>query len=120
MRKKTVLIVEDDGTTYEFLRNILESNFHCEITNAENGWQALKLLENKTFDLIISDIAHAGPSGIQLCKEIKRIPKTTSIPCLIVSGIANDKIDKIRSLGVEYLQKPFKTQDFIEIAKKYF
>ncbi len=74
-----------------------------------DGEQALRLLNQEPFDLVIVDITLPGISGLDVCRQIKADERLRHLPVLVISGQhANQTRAQAFSLGAaEYLTKPF-------------
>jgi two-component system OmpR family response regulator len=105
-----VLVVEDELPVSHWISSKLHSHgHHCKL--ADNGKQALKLIKNEVFDVVLLDNMLPEMNGIEVLTHLADTPHP---PVLILS--ANDQIsDRIRGLKAgadDYLGKPF---DFIEL-----
>lgn len=86
------------------LKEYLESE-QCRVTLAPNGHQAVRLLEEKDFDLLVLDIMMPGPSGIEVLKQVRA---TRSTPVIMLTARGDD-LDRIIGLELgadDYLAKP--------------
>jgi DNA-binding response OmpR family regulator len=91
----TVLVVDDDETIVELMRDFLESDgFHVE--TAHNTSQVLTLLQHRPVHCIILDIMMPGQNGFELCRQIRT---KSNVPILFLSA-RDDDVDKIRGLGL--------------------
>ncbi|MCQ6268602.1 response regulator transcription factor [Fictibacillus sp. WQ 8-8] len=99
----TILVVDDDKSIVELLRDFLENDgFNVKI--AYDTTQALALLNKGIIHCIILDIMMPGQNGFDLCREIRT---ESNIPILFLSARSDD-IDKIRGLalgGDDYIVK---------------
>ncbi len=105
--KKTILVVEDEPSIRYLLKDVLKD--HYIIYEAENGREALGLLDQLTPDCIISDVMMPDMDGLELCTRIKNAPATCQIPFIMLS--AKGSIEQ-RTEGYEvgadaYIAKPF-------------
>lgn len=102
-----VLIADDDSEVTDIIGIDLRINWpDCEAYVAADGEQALKLFNEKQPDLVILDIAMPPPSGLEVCRLIRR---ESDVPIIIVSGNAST-IEKVRALDFgadDYITKPF-------------
>lgn len=107
-----VLVVDDDPQIRSFIVNILSSKGQrCD--EASDGIEALKMFEEKRYDVIISDIVMPGMDGITfLGKIIKRYPH---IPVMIMTGHLQDYSAEmaIRFGAREFIKKPFSVIEFL-------
>lgn len=93
--QKTILVTEDDPDAREVLSVILAAEGLAVIT-AEDGQQALRLIERTPPDLIITDIQMPNLDGIELIKRLRAHPQLHRVPIVVLSavsgGIADDAI----------------------------
>ena len=110
---RVVLIVDDDEDMRRYLNNLLESFFRTRM--AEDGVDALRIAEDEPIDLIISDVMMSMLDGFELTKRIRKNPKTSSIPIILLSALTSDE-KRIHALKIgadAYLTKPFHTQELL-------
>jgi len=109
-----ILIVDDETDVLNSLRWILESadEFKCDITTASDAVTALAELEQKEFDLIMSDYKMPGMNGIELLTEVKgKYPKMVRI---LITGFSDIHIakDAINKADVHtYFEKPWENDE---------
>jgi signal transduction histidine kinase/DNA-binding response OmpR family regulator len=104
----TVLVVDDEADTLDFMRETLKSEGFRVIT-AHDGQQALHALERERLDLVILDILLPGLSGFEVLEAMARSEDTAAIPVVVLTA-QGDEVDARRGLelGVrKYLSKPF-------------
>ena len=103
-----VLVVDDELDILEMTRIMLES-LGFDVITASDGEKALEIVEEKNVDLILLDAVMPGVHGLDVCRMLKRNPKTRVIPIIIFSALGtgvdmmleeNDKADA-------YMSKPF-------------
>jgi PAS domain S-box-containing protein len=106
--KVEILIVEDNELQAKLLKHLLVSHGY-QVTVAGSGEDALARVEKQAPSLIISDVRMPGMDGFELVAELKRNPKFSIIPVILLTSLT-DLEDLIRGLeaGVEYyLTKPY-------------
>jgi DNA-binding response OmpR family regulator len=91
----TVLVVDDDKSIVDLMRDFLENDGFL-VEKAYDTSQALSLLQQKQVDCIILDIMMPGQSGFDLCRQIRT---TNDVPILFLSA-RDDDMNKIRGLGL--------------------
>ncbi len=106
-----VLLVEDEL----FLASLTMKEFknsNIDVVNEYNGYQALELILNEYFDVIILDIMLPGLDGISILKEIRS--KNIDVPVIITSAKSSieDKVEALELGADDYLTKPY---DFTEL-----
>ena len=105
--KKTILIVDDDQELRQYLARILHKNF--VVYEAADGESGLKLALQHIPDIIITDIAMAGMTGIELCGKIKEDASTHHIPVILLTGSSSqdNHLRGIECGAEDYITKPF-------------
>ena len=112
-----ILIVEDLLTTRLFLRRTLEKLGYKNVVLSGDGEIALKELELKSFDLIISDWHMPNMDGLDLYKALSKNRKWSEIPFLLIT--AEKERDKVIEAGIkEYLVKPVKPENLSNKIKE--
>lgn len=103
-----ILIVEDLFTTRLFLRRTLKKLGYLNVVLSEDGKTALKELEKKTFDLIISDWHMPNMDGLDFFKALSKNRKWSDIPFLLITAEKErSKVIEAVQAGIkEYLVKP--------------
>jgi len=117
---KNVLIVEDSKAIRTMIRVSLEETGGFFAVEAGNGFEALKTLPTRPFDLIITDINMPDINGLELIGYVKSNPAYKDIPLVIVSTEKSEE-DKKRgiALGAQgYVEKPFKKEELMAMVAK--
>ena len=112
--KPLVLLVEDEPAQREILRYNLASEGY-DVSIAENGDDAMVLVEEIGPDLILLDWMLPGVSGIEICRRVKSRRETTDIPVIMLSA-RSDEMDRVRGLETgadDYMVKPFSVQELM-------
>jgi DNA-binding response OmpR family regulator len=90
---KHILVVDDDSQARRLLRLIMErSGF--SVSEAENGFAALALLEQAIPDLFILDLMMPGMDGFALCKALRERTVTAKVPIIMYSANPSWRLDK--------------------------
>ncbi len=108
--KPTMLIVDDS----EDMRHFLENNFNnkYDIITAEDGIEALHLLQNHEVSIIISDWMMPRMDGADLCRRVRQDQQTSHIPFIMLTAKTDDD-SKVEGMDVgadTYIEKPFSVQ----------
>ena len=82
---KKVLVVEDSGTMRSLISSTLEEIQGVSVTEAENGFEALRILPKERFDMIITDINMPDINGLEIINFVKTNPNYEKIPVIIVT-----------------------------------
>jgi len=117
---KKVLVVEDNIMNLELVLDILGS-MDFEAKGVENGKEALSLIEQEQYDLILMDIELPGMNGIDLMNNIKRKISYEKVPVIALTAYAmkGDKERLIASGFDDYMAKPLDVFEFIKKLNRY-
>ncbi|MEM8764522.1 MAG: response regulator, partial [Bacteroidota bacterium] len=114
-----ILIVDDNRINRLVTRKILEGNkFTCSM--AENGQEALNIIENEVFDMILMDVNMPVMNGFEATKAIRTFNKAVPIIALTATD-PTKSFEDLRQIGfTDLIIKPYDTTDFLEVIKKNF
>lgn len=106
-----ILIVEDNLDLLMLMQQLLKTNYHVYI--ARNGVEAMRVVQEKELDLIISDIMMPEMNGLELTKTIKADPNFNHLPIILLTAKTQEEDEKeaLQSGADEYLRKPFRLGD---------
>lgn len=113
-----VLLVEDEPAQ----RTVLAYNLEAEgfaVTQADNGEDAMVLVDEEEPDIIILDWMMPKVSGIEVCRRLKMRPETRGIPVIMLSARA-EEVDRIRGLETgadDYVVKPYSVLELMARAR---
>jgi CheY-like chemotaxis protein/two-component sensor histidine kinase len=113
LENKRVLIVEDNKINQMITKKILEKNkMNCMV--ADNGIDAIEIVKQNTFDVILMDIHMPGISGIEATQRIREYDN--DLPIIALTAVTIDEnLDEFYRAGFnEIIPKPFKTEEFFE------
>ena len=111
---KRILVVEDQPDNRQIIRDMLSSTDY-EISEAENGEQALASVAKQRPDLILMDIQLPIMDGYTAATQIKADPALRSIPIIAVTSYAlGGEEEKARAAGCDdYVPKPFSPRELL-------
>jgi PAS domain S-box-containing protein len=105
---RQILLIEDNLSNVELMSRILESREDIELLSAMSGALGLDIAKHHCPDLVLLDVNLPDTSGLDVLRALKQIPETKSIPVVVTSADATEKL--IRTMlaegAVEYLTKP--------------
>jgi len=108
MAKTSILIIEDEEDIRELVKyNLQRENF--DVLEAESGEEGLKLVERVMPDLVLLDLMLPGKDGLEICRMLKRNPRTQNIPVVMMTarGEESDIITGLELGADDYVVKPF-------------
>lgn len=107
----SLLIVDDEAQMRELIcMYARREGYRC--TEAEDGEQALMLLERQAFDLIVLDVMMPGLDGLTFCMKVR---ETSDIPIIFVTarGGEADKVSGLKMGADDYVVKPFSPRELL-------
>jgi len=115
-----ILIVDDVSDNIQVAMSILKEEGY-RFSFALNGQQALGLVTENEFDLILLDIMMPGMDGYEVCKKLKSQARTQEIPIIFLTAKVDiDSISKgFKTGAVDYITKPFHAEELIARVKTH-
>ena len=107
---RSMVIADDNAQIRQYLKQIFSNDF--EVFEAENGADALNLVNQILPDIIISDVMMQGLSGIELCSRVKEDPSLSHIPVVLLTASSSPeiKLKGIEGGADDYISKPFEKE----------
>jgi DNA-binding response OmpR family regulator len=115
-----ILIIEDD----ELVRKVLDFRLQKEgydVFQAKDGGEALELIAENHFDLLLVDIMLPYVGGLEITQKVKSNPQTKDIPIIVVSanGLENVILEAFALGADDFIAKPFNLPELIIRVKKH-
>ncbi len=114
-----MLVVDDEPDVLDLVTyNLGQAGFQTE--TASDGAEALRKARSATPDLILLDLMLPEMDGLEVCKLLRRDPKTSAIPIIMLTARASE-IDRILGLelgATDYVSKPFSPRELVLRVKK--
>ncbi|MBY0578173.1 MAG: chemotaxis response regulator CheY [Burkholderiales bacterium] len=117
-----ILVVDDFSTMRRIIRNLLKELGFPNVTEAEDGVDALKKLQGGNFEFVVSDWNMPNMSGIDLLRSIRSTPTLKHLPVLMVTAEAKKEniIEAAKAGANGYIVKPFTAATLDEKLNKIF
>lgn len=113
MEKKRILVADDEKCVRGLLVDVLKTQ-DCHIDLATNGYEAIRLMEKRSYDLIITDYMMPKMNGLELTRRVRsRYP---FVPILVVTGEGPVQ-DLLRSGATACILKPFRVIELQTMVK---
>jgi len=101
----TLLVVDDTEGNLRLIKHWLERDGY-RVTTARNGREALASLDRQLPDLVVLDVSMPGPSGLQVCDQIKTNPRTAHVPVVLLTAAALADDQRASTRADAILDKP--------------
>lgn len=115
---RTILIVEDDPSSYEYLYEILSENA-CIIRHASSGNEALQIFNQFPSDLILLDIQLPEMDGYEIARQIRQLNPSIPIIAQTAHAMSDDRQKCIDSGCSEYITKPIQPETLLQAIDSF-
>ncbi|MDW8107555.1 MAG: response regulator [Armatimonadota bacterium] len=115
--QRSVLIVDDDDLVRETLRFVLEDGGYL-VHAAPSGAEALRILERKRVDVVLSDIFMPGMNGFDLLQQIRE--RAPGIPVILITGYGNIEMarEALKQGASDFITKPYNVHEIPIIIER--
>ena len=117
MEPYKILIVEDEKVTLRNLEYILKKEGY-EVIATTSGTNALKLLQENNFDLVLTDLKLEKVDGIEILEKCKKVSPDTEVIIITAYATISSAIESMKKGAFYYLPKPFKLEDVKKLVKE--
>lgn len=113
----SILVVEDEEPVLATIGTVLKSDGH-EVQLLSDCHEAYKIIQEETFDLIISDIKIGPINGLELLEQSKKLHPDT--PVIMITAYATEKTrEEVAALGAaDFIEKAFRVDQLLEAVTK--
>jgi PAS domain S-box-containing protein len=113
-----ILVVDDSQDTIEMLRHLFEMD-GAMVTTAGSGNEALKMVQESEFDVMLSDISMPGMDGFELLQRLRNLPGGADLPVLALTGFGRaEDVERAEAEGFfSHVTKPIDLGKLVEILR---
>lgn len=119
--KQRILFVDDEPAVLDGLRRGLRAEAaHWQMDFAESGAEALDMIQDTTYDVIVTDVMMPRMNGLTLLAELRKMAKTKGTPILILTGGDRGQLGKraVKQGAVAVLHKPVTSHDLVAALRR--
>ncbi|MBF0320302.1 MAG: sigma-54-dependent Fis family transcriptional regulator [Nitrospirae bacterium] len=113
-----ILIVDDEIDMLKLLGMIIRDKTPYGVTTTNNPLEAIELVKNETFDLIISDFKMPGINGLALIDSIKKIDQDIPVIIITAYGTFETAAEAMNKGGFDFITKPFRKEQILYTIDK--
>lgn len=117
MEKGRVLIIDDDEIIRKSCEKVLSPEGYI-VVSAQSGREGLKLLSNKPFDLVLTDLRMPDMNGIDVLKKVKETGPDIEVIIITGYGTIKSAIEAIRYGAYDYVEKPFSPEELLNVVRR--
>ncbi len=112
-----ILVVDDELSMREFLSIALTRGGH-DVVTAESGEDALDLLSDKDFDLVITDLNMGELSGMDVLQKVRSSSPDTEVIVITAFATPENAIEAMKAGAYDYIRKPFKVEEVLLVCSR--
>ena len=112
-----ILVVDDDADMREMVHDMLKDRRH-QVTTASSGQEALRLLGEGDYAVVLSDLRMKGMQGIELLTEIKKTVPDINVILMTAFGSVETAVEAMKYGASDYLTKPVKKDELIRVVER--
>ena len=114
--KLSILIVDDEESVRDSLYNwFIEDGY--DVASAENAKEALSLLEEKNYDIILADIKMPGMDGLEMHRRIKSLNTEAIVIIMTAFASVDTAVQALKDGAYDYVTKPFDPDDLSHLIR---
>lgn len=114
----SILALDDEQDMLALLRRIISEKSSHELTTLGDSQQLSQLLEQKSFDVVLTDLKMPGKSGMQVLEEIKQKNPRTAVIIMTAYGTIESALQATRKGAFDYITKPFRKERILHTIEQ--
>ena len=113
-----ILVVDDQENPRKALAILLSKKGGYSVDEADDGETALKMLKEKVYDLVITDLRMKNIDGMEVLKQTKQNYPTTEVIVITAYGTIKGGVEAMKLGAYDYIQKDYDPEEFLLLVKK--
>ncbi|HRC56734.1 MAG TPA: sigma-54 dependent transcriptional regulator [Kofleriaceae bacterium] len=109
-----ILVADDEAGIREFLTDALELDAH-QVVAAKDGREAARLLDERGFDLVLTDLKMPGQDGMSILRKVRAEQPEVEVIVMTAHGTVDNAVEAMKLGAFEYLQKPISGPDELRL-----
>jgi DNA-binding response OmpR family regulator len=120
-KNQQILLIDDDELILKVINRILSREGY-EVKTATNGKDAMELIEQQKFDLLITDIMMPYSNGFEVISKFKQHPNADGVPIIVISSVGTENaVREGLNIGADdYLRKPIMPDELLIRVRRFF
>lgn len=117
MELKKILVVDDENSVRNMITVLLQKE-QFDASGASSGEEALQILGERPFDLVLCDIRMPGMDGLEVLSTIRSLYPDTTVIMMSAFGTVDLAVEAMKQGAYDYISKPFKTDEILLTLRK--
>ena len=113
-----ILAIDDEKDMLKLLEKIIKTKTKYKITTTTNAKEAISLIENANYDLVIIDLKMPEIDGINLLKKIKKINPSVAAIIITAYGTVETAVEAMKLGAYDFITKPFRTEQIVSTINR--
>ncbi len=120
-KNQQILLIDDDELILKVINRILTREGY-DVKTATNGKDAMELIEQQKFDLLITDIMMPYSNGFEVISKFKQHPNADGVPIIVISSVGTENaVREGLNIGADdYLRKPIMPDELLIRVRRFF
>lgn len=114
---RQVLVIEDEENTLDAIKDIF-LKMDCRVDTASDGERGFQLINENSYDLVVTDLKLPGKSGFEILETLKDINPVTKVIIITAYGEPNSTDDAGKRGAFGCLKKPFRMREMMMVAER--
>ena len=113
----TILIADDEPDLLAGLERTVAMELDCRVILAQNGEEALRVIETEAVDMLLADIRMPGMDGLALLHAVKKYDPAVTVIVMTAYGTIEKAVQAIKAGAFDFIQKPFEEERLLNLVK---
>ncbi|MGC8493727.1 MAG: sigma-54-dependent transcriptional regulator [Syntrophobacteraceae bacterium] len=114
----SILALDDEQDMLALLGRIISEKSSHELTTLGDPQQLSQLLEQKSFDVVLTDLKMPGKNGMQVLEEVKQKSPRTAVIIMTAYGTIESALQATRKGAFDYITKPFRKERILHVIEQ--
>ncbi|HHO48488.1 MAG TPA: sigma-54-dependent Fis family transcriptional regulator [Desulfobacteraceae bacterium] len=115
--EQLVMVVDDEPDMLQMLERVVARQCDCDVVSASTGREALRMLENRRPDVVVTDIKMPDLDGLHLLKKIVEMDSTISVIVMTGYGTIEMAVQALKDGAYDFLEKPFDKDHIVRVIR---